>query len=461
MTVYGLTPEGLVIKSLTVLKEDLESDFRGAFGESVGSNPDRSIPAQTGMGQTIGIMSERFAELWEVAQAINSAMDPDKATDAAQDALCALTGTLREPEKFSTVTAVATGTPGTIIPIHKKAEVTGTLTEFYTLAQVTIAAVLPWFGAHDYLIGERVYNPTDDGNNVYQCIEAGTSAGSGGPNSGGDSGSDITDGTVHWMYIGSGMGAVDVDMQATDPGPLAAVSGSLISIKTPVSGWTRIWNILDATLGAFVESNAALRLRREDELQASVAAAAEAIRDNILKVDGVVSCTVFQNVTMITDGNGLPPKSVEVLVDGGDDDAVRTAVFLNVGAGIETYGSNVGTVTDSQGTVITIKFTRPTLKPVYLDITYTYDALLYPSTGNADVKAAIVAKGLGYGLGRDVTASAKSNDVFDVDGIIDVTSVKLSFAPSPTLSTTLAIGLREKATFDTGRITLHVSAATP
>ena len=68
----------------------------------------------------------------------------------------------------------------------------------FTLANLTIdfAEDVPaWQSTTAYTLGEIVYNgsPTK----IYECITAGTSAGSGGPTTEAD---DITDGTVHWYW---------------------------------------------------------------------------------------------------------------------------------------------------------------------------------------------------------------------------------------------------------------------
>lgn len=51
-----------------------------------------------------------------------------------------------------------------------------------------------WAISTAYTLGQIRTN----GGNVYECITAGTSAGSGGPTT---TASDITDGTVHWRYL--------------------------------------------------------------------------------------------------------------------------------------------------------------------------------------------------------------------------------------------------------------------
>ncbi len=54
--------------------------------------------------------------------------------------------------------------------------------------------LVAWAISTAYTVGQRRVN----GGNLYEVITAGTSAGSGGPSG---TGSDITDGTVHWKYV--------------------------------------------------------------------------------------------------------------------------------------------------------------------------------------------------------------------------------------------------------------------
>lgn len=58
------------------------------------------------------------------------------------------------------------------------------------------SVVLPWAASSSYALGDLRIN--DSGNNTYQCITAGVSAASGGPIG---TGSNITDGSVHWEYF--------------------------------------------------------------------------------------------------------------------------------------------------------------------------------------------------------------------------------------------------------------------
>src|SRR5512146_245132 len=195
MPTYGLTADGLLIKTLSVIREELNQRERDVFGNSIKVD-DRAI-----LGQINGIVAELAALVWELAEAVNSSQDPDKASGAALDALCTLTGTFRPPATFSTVTLTLTGSPTTVVPSGNGAKTESTSVHFVTTADGTITAVSAW-AAGAYTLNARVTNA----GNVYQCITAGTSAAAG--PTGTDA--DYTDGGgVHWAYLGAGTGAVD------------------------------------------------------------------------------------------------------------------------------------------------------------------------------------------------------------------------------------------------------------
>lgn len=64
----------------------------------------------------------------------------------------------------------------------------------------TATPAVAWVINHAYTQGDLVVNDTGP-TKLYVCITSGTSAGSGGPTG---TAADITDNTVHWMYVGAG-----------------------------------------------------------------------------------------------------------------------------------------------------------------------------------------------------------------------------------------------------------------
>lgn len=342
-----------------------------------------------------GIYAERLEELWDIAEAVYAAQYPDSANDAALDQVSSITGATRLAATKSTVTVTCAGTPTTVLAIGRVVSVVGTGDRFVS----TAAAV-----------------------------------------------------------IGGG-GTVDVPFESEEFGPVAAPSGTLTVIETPVSGWDTATNALDATLGRLVESDAAFRSRRLQLLQNAGSATLEGIRSNVRAVAGVLQAFVFENTSLVTDAFGLPGKSFEVVVEGGVDADIAQVIFDSKPVGIESFGSTTIAVVDSQGFSHNINFNRPTTIDIWIELTVKINSLVYGGgsipVGDAQVKAAIVALGDQQNIGQDVIALLfKCVAVEDVAGVIDVTIFAIGTAPSPTLEDNIVIANRELAVFDTSRITV-------
>lgn len=459
MPTYGLTPTGFNPKPYEVIKQELDAAFKNAYGDNVGSEPDGSIPAESRMGQEIGTMADRFTQLWEIAQAVSSANDPDKATGAALDAVAALTGTIRNGERESTATVTATGVPGTLLVAGRVVSAVGSKTRFDTLAGVVLVSLPVWTPATAYVVGNRVTNA----GRAYLCDVAGTSAGSGGPSTTGDA---VLDNSVTWRYLGEGTAAGDVAVEAEVAGAFAAVSGTLTVIESPVDGWKSVTNILDAVVGAAVEQDGSLRIRREDELQAGAFGTVDAIRANLLQVgrgtpNPVTACTVFENPLSVTSVDGLPPHSVECLVLGGVDQDIFAMILRSKDAGIEAHGNTVGSAADSAGIPHVIKFTRPTEILIWLELDVQKSADDFPIDGVAQIKLAIVTNLGGYSFGKNVTSWGVGASIKDVPGVLNVTQIRLGITPFPFGTADIPIGIREIARFDTSRIVVNVVDAIP
>ena len=156
------------------------------------------------------------------------------------------------------------------------------------------------------------------------------------------------------------------------------------------------------------------------------------------------------------------------------DGAIAAAILAQISAGIPTVGTTTVNLTDSQGVLQPIKFTRVTDISIFVDVTYTFNPApvnrggYSTISGAALAQAAIANTGNALGVGFNVTASSLSAGVFPlfvngtqvagVQGVLDVSSVKISTNPSPTLSTTITITPFQRATFTPANVTIHASA---
>lgn len=442
---YGLTLTGLSLMSLDEIRDDINARVWSLLSSTL------DLSDRAAEGQIIGIISERFALLWELAESLNSSLDPDKAVGAALDALCLLTGTFRQGAIASRVTLTLTGS-AVLVPAGSGARIPSGA-RFDTDASVTLVTVTAWTGSTFYSVGTRRTNS----GKVYTCTVAGTSAAAGGPTT---TGTAIIDGSVTWRYVGNGTAVADITATATNTGPTIANSGTVTEIATPIGGWTNVVNLLDADVGADKELDESLRIRRNIELAEPGTGPADAVRSALLKTPGVTAATVFCNNTDAVNVDGVPGHSVEALVTNGLDQDIFDTLFSNVAAGIGMYGVVNGTVIDSQGTAQAVAFTRPTLLDIYVALTVIKDPLSYPADGDAQIEAAIIKWGDQQATGKNVVAAALIAQAFTVGGVLDV-SCFIGLAPSPVSSATIAVGLRQIAVYDTSRISVVASDGVP
>ena len=483
---YGVTPEGFTAARLPDILADLKAAVRSALGAGINLD-DRSV-----LGQVLGIIAERIALAWEGIEGVYNAAYPATAEGVNLDRTVALTGIARKPALKSSATAYAYGTIGTVIPVRSRVSVAGNpAAVFSTDAAATIAAAIaevqsltfshvPTGGAFVLTFGAEATSSlafnaaasaiqtalralpsltdvTVSGSFAagFTVTFAGADAGVNHPAIG------IASNTLSWA--GGGVAMVTntsvqgsppravLSLSAEEAGAVQAPAGSLTVIETPVTGWTSVSNEADATVGNEIETDAELRLRQALTVQRSGAGTLEAIRADLLTLPDVETVLIFENTTLAVDAFGRPAKSFEVVIHGGADADIAKTIWEDKPAGIEPYGSTTVATLDSMGFEHDIKFSRPTLVPIYLelDLTTTAD---YPADGDDRVKAQVMAYGESLNLGDDVIVYPwLVARLVNVPGIIDVV-VRIGTAADPTTDANVAVGTFQLASFDESRI---------
>jgi uncharacterized phage protein gp47/JayE len=133
MATFGLTPDGLLIKSFSDILSELELAYRSDFGDEANLDPQTSLD-----GKIINSYAERESLIWQLIQAVHDSAYPDSADGISLDGAVDLTGIERLPSTFSTVPATITGTPGSFGAVGRIFEVEGTGERFETVADTTI-----------------------------------------------------------------------------------------------------------------------------------------------------------------------------------------------------------------------------------------------------------------------------------------------------------------------------------
>ena len=144
---------------------------------------------------------------------------------------------------------------------------------------------------------------------------------------------------------------------------------SKLEIQTPVVGLDKIELNLDnlnLVVGRLTETDEELRRRRMYSVQQTSTTTLASIQAVIYSIDGVQHVTYFENDTETTDKRGLPMKSFEFIIDGGDEVEITDAIFNNKTVGTRAFGTTQIEKHDSENNVYYICYTKA--KPVNIGI---------------------------------------------------------------------------------------------
>lgn len=455
---FGVTASGFVLKRQSDIQSEMAASMQSAFG--VGFN----FGTETPEGQELGIFQFQLAQAWETMEAIYDSMYPNSASDVSLDNVVAITGIERLPASFSYGNSAndnqetLLGVLGTVIPVGSLISVQGNPNiVFQTLEDVTLGAgtnavqniafsLVPDAGGFTLLS-----NGNQTGNIPFSAVASdvqtalnalpglsgvtvsGTFTGSFNITYAGASGSTpqpllvvgantltSTSTNVSLTITQTTPGVLpnaNVDVQCTTLGANPAFAGSLNVINSIVPGWTSCFNENDMTLGANVETDAQLRIRRGESLSEPGSANPDAILAKVRAVPGVVNASIDNNVTLITNGNGTPGKAFQVIVLGGADTDIAIAIWSVIPSGILSYGTTSVTIEDASGNPQVVSFSRPTPVDINMAISL-HPTSDYPAGGDEAVKEAIVAFGqANYSVGKNVIFWQLNVPIFTIAGI--------------------------------------------
>jgi len=307
------------------------------------------------VGHIIGIQAEGLHSVWEQLAVIYDSFNPDNAEGQMLDNVSRLVGVTREPATKATGTVTASGTAATVIPAGSiVAAPTLDDAQFVTLAEATI----------------------------------------------------------------EGGGTVDIAIEAEEAGALTVLATEVDTIITPVSGWDSVSNAADLTPGEGVETDAALRARREESLQIIGSGTDGAIRSKVAELDDVSSAAVISNRTLVADVNGIPGKAFRTIVhpSTADGEAIAAVIFENMPAGIEPDGSTSYDVTDEQGITQVVKFTFASFLYLTVAITVTTSEADFPADGTDQIEAAIIALEVGLSPGEEIKEADLVKAILSIPG---------------------------------------------
>jgi len=242
-----------------------------------------------------------------------------------------------------------------------------------------------------------------------------------------------------------------VSFTAVNPGAISAAIGTIDTIETPRYGWASAVNLTAAVEGRSVETDAALRLRRQRVAERSGAGGGGAIYAAIADIDGVEAVTVFVNNTTGT-VNSVPRQHVWAVVLGGADDDIAAAIFPFTAAGIGTYGAVTVAYTDPiTGQTYDVNFSRPVNITVYIDVTLDR-AVGYPVNGDELIEDALLEYFTdNFSVGDDIEYSRLYTPINSVPGHT-VSSLKIGTTAPPSGTSNIVIADNQIGVLTAARI---------
>lgn len=263
-------------------------------------------------------------------------------------------------------------------------------------------------------------------------------------------------------------GSVIVTATCQTAGSIQAAAGSITTMSGgTTAGWTSATNPSAALPGSPTEADSQLRARQALSVAAPSLTRLAATIAAIAAVSGVTRYATgtptpdsgpgssIENPTSSIDFWGNPPHSISMVVEGGTDLAVATAIFQKRGLGVytnpdSTAGSTSVPVTDpNTGTITTIGFQRPTYVPIY--VTMVLHGLNgYTSAVLTLVQGAIVTYLNSLQIGETVTFSSLYSVAQSVmpsllNPQFSITSLFTGLAASPSGTTDITLNYYQVA----------------
>lgn len=375
MSDYGVTDKGFVLKRMDTILEEIHGDLTEGFGF------DTRLQRPSFLDVLVTSFAGQIADLWETAQNGYYAKYPATATGINLDNSVQYGGIRRAANKRTAYPLHCTGDDGTYIR-EKAIVATNTNPEIRLYAAEEFQITRDAFNSVDVVVAASqsgIYAVTINGNQYSYS------------NSSGDEG-EIVGGLKKAItdpqYIvtvekGNVLRIVDtvktrsntlvlsdnlttskvttiVQFFTEKYGKITLPYGIVTKMVNNITGFDSVTNLLEPTYGRNAETDIELR----QSYIAKSALRSNTMIDSIVaellnNIDNVESASGYENDTDYIDERGLPPHSVEIIVEGGDNTKIAQAILRRKAGGIQTHGSVVVNVPGNYGDSIPIRFNRP------------------------------------------------------------------------------------------------------
>ena len=403
MAQFGMTDTGFKPKRIADVYESIKARITEITDDKTGEKVFQNESDDSLFMQFSFIVAEAIAECWEHAYQASTVRDPNKASGAILKGLIQLNGLVA---KFGSQTQINV--------------------KFTGLKDATIPQ------------GSLI---SDVENSVNYSVDKSVTIGA--------------DGTATGTAT------------ALTKGPINPKNNTVIVIKTPTYGWTNVTNTGVVVVGAEPQTDEELHLEQQRATSNTAYRQIDTIYAGLLNVPGVEFARVYQNTGLTADSRGIDAKSVAAVVVGGTNEDIANSIARKSANINSFFGSTEVDVTDIQGHVNKIKFSRPEEVEIDVEVNITItDSSQFPaSTEDAknQIKKNIVSYAQynlqateGFAPGVDVIRTRLYTPVNEVPGF-KVNSLKIGKHGQGTSEADIEIAWNEVAIFKESNITVDIA----
>lgn len=395
MTDYGVTDKGFVLKRMDTILEEIHSDLTEGFGF------DTRLHRPSFLDVLVTTFAGQVADLWETAQDSYYAKYPATAAGVNLDNAVQYGGIRRAAAKRTAYPLYCTGDDGTyvregaVVATNTNPEVRLYASGEFQISRsafnsVDIAVAAAQTGVYSITINGSQYSyqskDTVESNiinglkNVITDDEYTVSVEEGNVLRIADTVKTRSNALVLSDNLTTKKVTVIAQFLTEEYGKITLPHGIVTKMVNNIAGFDSVTNELDPTYGRLQETDIELRqsyiaksaLRSNTMIESIVAELLNNIPD-------VESASGYENDTDVVDERGLPPHSIEIIVEGGDNTAIAQAILRRKAGGIQTHGSVVVNVPGVYGDPIPVRFNRPEYLYTWLKIILHGDASKIPT----------------------------------------------------------------------------------
>lgn len=481
---YGVTDQGFVIKRLDTILEEIHADLTEGFGF------DTRLAGTSFLNTLVTTFTGQIAELWEVGQDSYYAKYPATAVGVNLDNAVQYGGIRRAASKRTCYPLHCTGEDGAYIR-EQAVVATDTMPEVRlyaadefqitrdncNAADIKVAAVES-SGIYSISINGKQYSYLNEGGSEQDILKGLSEA---------IDNSDYSvcfDSDVNILRIedntksrGNAVALSDnlttkcvttiASFFTQDYGRIALPYGIVTKMVNNIAGFDSVTNLLEPVYGRLQESDIELR----QSYIAKSALRSNTMIDSIVaellnNISGVESASGYENCDDTEDERGLPPHSIEIIVEGGDSNEIAEAILRRKAGGIQTHGSVKIDVPGRYGDSIPIRFSRPQYLYTWLKVVLHGDQKKLPSNYTALTKASLIGDGSAMVAGSNLLTQLLNEGIYASVAGITFIEIKVAYsaskeyvpAASDYTASNIIVTSRQKVLIDETRIEVTFDA---